>query len=180
MKRVIVKCKLKSPQEFERKLNEIEMNFGPVYWLHDRVYVPRNYQRHSSYPRLILRTEMKAVDRPARYEMILRRHVEDSGVDIMNRTVVKDYAEAANIIMQLGFKPQAEVSFQRREIIMNEGTVMYLDKIEGMDGYFAKLEADIDEDKDKVSDVIDDLERTFRVLGQDKSTVVRDAYSELR
>ncbi|MBQ3310254.1 hypothetical protein IJG73_02330 [Candidatus Saccharibacteria bacterium] len=180
MKRVIVKCKLKSPQEFERKLNEIEMNFGPVYWLHDRVYVPRNYQRHSSYPRLILRTEMRAVDKPAKYVMILRRHVEDSGVDIMNRTVVENYAEAANIIMQLGFKPQAEISYQRREIVMSEGTVMYLDKIEGMDGYFAKLEADLDEEKDKVSDVMEDLERTFKVLGQDKSTLVRDAYAELR
>ena len=180
MKRVIVKCKLKSPQEFERKLNEIEMNFGPVYWLHDRVYVPRNYQRHISYPRLILRTEMRAVDKPAKYVMILRRHVEDSGVDIMNRTVVENYAEAANIIMQLGFKPQAEISYQRREIVMSEGTVMYLDKIEGMDGYFAKLEADLDEEKDKVSDVMEDLERTFKVLGQDKSTLVRDAYAELR
>ena len=91
MKKVIVKCKLKDKKDFERKLHDIEMDFSPVYWLHDRVYVPRNYQGHANYPRLVLRTEMKAVDKPAKYILIMRRHIEDSGIDIINETVVKDY-----------------------------------------------------------------------------------------
>ena len=177
MKRAIVKCKLKSRDDFVEKLAEIDMEFGPVYWIHDRIYVPRNYKKNSNYPRLLLRTEMKAVDRPPRYELILRRHIEDSGVDVVDRTVIKDYTEAANIVMQLGFELKAEVIRRRQEIIMNEGTQLYLDKVDGLAGTYAKLEADLDE-KDKPADVIDDLINTFKVLGQSEKSVVRDAYSD--
>ena len=178
MKKVIVKCHLKDRDEFEQKLNEIEMDFGPMYWQHDRVYVPRNYQKHSSYPRLLLRTEMKAVDRPARYELILRRHIEDAGVDIVDSTVIKDYSEAANIIQQLGFKQQAEVSRRRQEIVMGENVILFLDKIDQKEGYYAKLEANLEEN-DKVEDVRADLESTMKVLGQDTDSIIQDSYAEL-
>ena len=69
MKKVIVKLKLKSRDEFEKKITEMDKDFLPMYWLHERVYVPRNYRKKSSFPRLILKTEMHAVDRPAKYEM---------------------------------------------------------------------------------------------------------------
>lgn len=171
-----MKCKLKNTREFERKLADIDLKFSHSYWLHDRVYVPRNYRKNSSYPRLTLRTEVRAVSRPARYELILRRHIEDSGVDIIDSTAVDNYQEAAAIVIQLGFKLQSEVSARRQEIIMNEGTTLYLDRIEGVEGAFAKIEANLS-DTDKVSDVLKDLTRTFRVLGQTR--IIRESYGDL-
>ena len=104
MKKVIVKMKLKSREEFENTLTSLGMDFSPIFWQHDRVYVPRNYRRGAGFPRMIMRTEMKAVDRPPKYSLILKRHLEDSNIEIVDETVVKDYTEAANIVLQLGFK----------------------------------------------------------------------------
>ena len=177
MKKVIVKCKLKNHDEFEKKLTEIDMDFSPMYWLHERVYVPRNYQKKNSFPRLILRTEMHAVDRPAKYELQLRRHIEDSGVDIVDTTVIRDYQEAANIILQLGFEPQNEVSSRRQELTLGKGTKMFMDKVDGVAGYFAKIEAELGDD-DKVEDVRREILSTFEQFGQDPSTVIADTYSE--
>lgn len=177
MKKVIVKCKLKNRDDFEKKLTEIDMDFSPMYWQHERVFVPRNYQKRNSFPRLILRTEMKAVDRPAKYELELRRHIEDSGVDIVDTTVIRDYLEAANIIMQLGFEPQNEVSSRRQELVLGKGTKLFLDKVDGMAGFYAKIEAELDEE-DKVEEVRNELLMTFEQLGQDPSTVIAGTYSE--
>ncbi|MDO4979064.1 MAG: CYTH domain-containing protein [Candidatus Saccharibacteria bacterium] len=179
MKKVIVKCKLKNRDEFEKKLADIDMDFGPVYWQHERVYVPRNYKKRSSFPRLILRTEMKSVDRPAQYSMEMRRHIEDSGLDIVDVTKVSDYAEAANIILQLGFEMQGEVSRRRQEMVLGKGTKMYMDKVEGMAGTYAKIEAELDE-KDKVEDVRKEILKTLKSLGQDAKTVVEETYTEER
>ena len=145
-------------------------------WPHDRVYVPRGYKKQNNYPRLILRTEMKAVDRPPRYELILRRHIEDSGVDIVDTTVVRDYTEMANIILQLGFVQQAEISVRRQELAMGKNIKAYLDKVEGISGYYAKIEADLTEE-DKTGDVKKELEETFRTFGKDNFST--EPYSEL-
>ena len=99
MKKIIVKCKLASREGFVDKLSDIEMEFSPIYWQHDRVYVPKGYKRGINMPRLLMRTEMKAVDKPAKYYLILKRHIEDSGVDVVDETVVKDYTEMVNIIL---------------------------------------------------------------------------------
>ena len=45
MKKIIVKCKLASREGFVDKLSDIEMEFSPIYWQHDRVYVPNGYKR---------------------------------------------------------------------------------------------------------------------------------------
>lgn len=177
MKKVIVKCKLRNHEEFEKKLTEIDMDFSPMYWLHERVYVPRNYQKKSSFPRLILRTEMHAVDRPAKYELQLRRHIEDSGIDVVDTTVIRDYQEAANIILQLGFEAQNEVSSRRQELILGKGTKMFMDKVDGVAGYFAKIETELG-DNDKVEDVRKEIISTFEQFGQDASTLITDTYSE--
>ena len=177
MKKVIVKCKLKNRDEFEKKMSEIDMDFSPMYWLHERVYVPRNYQKRASFPRLILRTEMKAVDRPAKYELQLRRHIEDSGIDIVDTTIIRDYQEAANIILQLGFEAQNEVSSRRQELVLGKGTKLFLDKVDGVAGYFAKIETDLGEN-DKVEEVRREIISTFKQFGQDASTVVENTYSE--
>ena len=177
MKKVIVKCKLKNHEEFEKKMTEIDMDFSPMYWLHERVYVPRNYQKKSSFPRLILRTEMHAVDRPAKYELQLSRHIEDSRNDIFATKIIRDYQEAANIILQLGFEDQNEVSSRRQELVLGKGTKMFMDKVDGVAGYFAKIETELGEN-DKVEDVRKEIISTFEQFGQDASTLITDTYSE--
>lgn len=176
MKKVIVKMKLRNREEFEKSLDEMGMEFAPIYWQHDRVFVPRNYRRGGGFPRLIMRTEMKAVDRPAKYSLILKRHIEDSNVEIVDETVVKDYTEAANIVMQLGFKQETEVSKRRQEIKMGDGTMMYLDKIEGLAGYYTKIEVEVD-NKDSIEVLRNEVLKTFESL--DQKNVVLQTYSEL-
>lgn len=178
MKKIILKCKLKSRDDFERKLTDIDMDFGPVYWQYDRVFIPRGFKRGNNFPRLIMRTEMKAIDRPPRYELILKRHVEDSGVDIVDNTVVRDYSEAVKIIQQLGFKLQAEISRRRQEITLPAGTKLYLDKVDSVPGYYAKMEAILEED-DKVSEVREEMMQTLKVLGQDERNISEESYQEL-
>ena len=176
MKKVVVKVKLKSRETFEAKLEEMGMDFAPIYWQHDRVFVPRNYQRNGGYPRLIMRTEMKAVDKPPKYLMILKRHIEDANVEIVEETKVVDYTEAANIILQLGFRPEAEVSRRRQEIEMGEVTKIFLDKIEGVNGYYAKIEAELD-NKGSAVTLRDEILKTFESL--DEKNEVAQTYAEI-
>ncbi len=176
MKKVILKCKLSSRDGFERKLADIDLDFSPVFWQHDRIYVPRTYKPQANYPRLIMRTEMKSVDKPAKYYFILKRHIEDSGVDIVEQTPVTDYEKLVNIILQLGFKPMAEVSRRRQELKMGEGTHIYLDKIDNLPGYYAKIESEL-LDKESVVEAKLDLEKTFKTL--DESHFVDSTYFEL-
>ncbi|MBR0430908.1 CYTH domain-containing protein [Candidatus Saccharibacteria bacterium] len=176
MKKVILKCKLKNRDEFEQKLSDIDLDFSPIYWQHDRVYAPRGYKRGINLPRLIMRTEMKAVDKPAKYYLILRRHIEDSGVDVTEETSIKDYEKVVNIIMQLGFKSIAEVSRRRQELKMGEGTFIYLDKIDNKPGYYAKIESELS-DADSVIEAKEDLKKTFETLGE--SNFIDSTYFEL-
>ena len=176
MRKVILKCKLSSRDRFESKLSDIELDFSPIFWQHDRVYVPRGYKSGQNLPRLTMRTEMKAVDRPPKYFLILKRHIEDSGVDVVEETVVKDYSSLVNIILQLGFKPAGEVSRRRQALTMGENTYIYLDKIDGASGYYAKIESAITPE-DSVTEARSDLEKTFQTLGE--STFVDKPYFEL-
>ena len=173
---MIVKCKLKNRERFEDKLNEINLDFGAIYWQHDRVYVPKGYKPNANYPRLVMRTEMKAVDKPAKYYFILRRHIEDSGVDIVEKTEVKDYEIIVNIIFQLGFKLAKEVSRRRQTLDMGEGTCIHLDKVDQLPGYYAKIESELGANDSSV-EARQDLEKTFRTLGE--SHFADAAYFEL-
>lgn len=176
MKKVILKCKLKNRDDFEQKLSDIDLDFAPMQWQHDRIYVPRNYNPNSNFPRLIMRTEMESVDKPAKYYFILKRHIEDSGVDIVEQTRVTDYEKLVNIILQLGFKPIKEVSRRRQELSMGEGTMIYLDKVDHLPGYYAKIESEL-QTTDSVEAAREDLEKTFRTLGE--TSFVDKAYFEL-
>ena len=177
MKKVILKCKLTSRDKFEEKLSDIDLDFSSIYWQHDRVYVPRGYKRGMNLPRLVMRTEMKAVDKPPKYSLILRRHIEDSGIDVVEETSIKDYENTVNIILQLGFKPAGEVSRRRQALKMGEGTYIYLDKIDGKNGYYAKIESNLAAE-DSVAAAKEDLKKTFETLGE--SNFVEAAYFELR
>ena len=176
MKKVILKCKLSSREGFEQKLTDIDFDFSLVYWQHDRIYVPKNYKPNANFPRLIMRTEMRSVDKPAKYSFILKRHIEDSGVDIVEETVIKDYENIVRIILQLGFKPVAEVSRRRQDLRMGEGNYIFLDKIEGKPGYYAKIESALTSG-DSVTAAKDDLKKTFYTLGE--SNFISSAYFEL-
>ena len=177
MKKVILKCKLSSRERFEDKLSDIDLDFSAIYWQHDRVYVPRGYKRGMNLPRLVMRTEMKAVDKPPKYSLILRRHIEDSGIDVVEETSIKDYENTVNIILQLGFKPAGEVSRRRQDLKMGEGTYIYLDKIETQPGYYAKIESNLAAN-DSVAAAKSDLQKTFETLGE--SNFVETAYFELQ
>lgn len=175
MKKIIVKCRLHGKDDFRQKLSEIGLEFGEIYYLHDRIYIPREYQRGANYPRLDMRTLMTAVDKKPKYLMILKRHIEDSGVDIIDQTEIKDYSEAVNIIHQLGFKKVSEVSRQRQELKMSELTI-YLDKVENLPGYYAKMEAPLLEGESSQA-VREDFEKTFAIFGQKDFT--RQTFTEL-
>ena len=54
---------------------------------------------------------------------------------------------------------------------------MFMDKVDGVAGYYAKIEAELGEN-DKVEDVRREIISTFEQLGQDASTVIIDTYSE--
>ena len=176
MRKVIVKTKLSSREKFETKLSDIDLDFSAIYWQHDRIYIPRDYKMNSNYPRLVMRTEMRSVDKPAKYTLILKRHIEDSGIDIVEETLVKDYENAVNIILQLGFKLAGEISRRRQDLQMGEGTVIYLDKIETLTGYYAKIESEITPDDSAVEAKLD-LEKTFSTLGE--TNFVNSPYSEI-
>ncbi|MBQ3474243.1 hypothetical protein IJH24_02345 [Candidatus Saccharibacteria bacterium] len=176
MRKVIIKTKLSSREKFEEKLSDIDLDFSAIYWQHDRIYIPRDYKKNANYPRLVMRTEMKSVDKPAKYTLILKRHIEDSGVDIVEETSVKDYENTVNIILQLGFKLDTEISRRRQDLQMGEGTVIYLDKIETLPGYYAKIESEIGPD-DSVIEAKLDLEKTFKTLGE--SNFITSPYAEL-
>ncbi|MBR2836817.1 CYTH domain-containing protein [Candidatus Saccharibacteria bacterium] len=176
MKKIILKCKLADRERFEDKLSDIDLEFSPIYWQHDRIYVPRGYKRGMNLPRLIMRTEMHAVDEPPVYKLILRRHIEDSGVDVVEETVVTNYAEMVNIILQLGFKPAKEISRRREELKMGEGTNIFLDDIDGTKETYAKIET-ILSDGDSVEEARTDLLKTFETLGEQE--IIEVAYFEL-
>ena len=177
MKKVILKCKLQNRDRFEDKLSDIDLDFSAIYWQHDRIYVPRGYKKGLNFPRLVMRTEMHAVDEPPKYSLILKRHIEDSGVDVVETTTVEDYANTVNIILQLGFKLAAEVPRRRQELIMGEDTKIYLDQIDHHPNEsYAKIEYDL-KSTDSVYEAKEDLRKTFATLGE--SEIIESAYFEL-
>lgn len=178
MQKLIYKTKLKNRDEFETRLAELDFDFGPMYWQHSRIFVPRNYQNHSNYPRMILRIEMKAVDRPAKYELICKRHIESSGITVVHTTQVKDYAEAANILLQLGFVMQAEIPRRRQEVEISEKTKVYIDKIDNLSGYYAKIEINIGKDED-IEGAQRELEKLLNDFGIIENSRLRETYAEL-
>lgn len=145
MKKLILKCKLGDRDSFEDRLTRADLDFGAIYWQHDRVYVPRGYRRGQNYPRLVMRTDLRAVDRPPVYYLVLRRHIEDSGIDIIEETPITDYAATANIILQLGFRPAGEVSRRRQELSLADDTILYLDEIDGSNATYLKMEMNLND-----------------------------------
>lgn len=177
MKKVIVKCRVKNRERLENKLAAIDLEFSPIYWLHDRIYVPRGYRPRNNFPRLIMRTEMHAVDEPPRYSLILKRHIEDSGTDIVEATTIVDYAGTVNIIHELGFKQSGEISRRRTELKLSDRVFMYLDDLDSHDGAcFAKLESILDSSESSIA-IKTSLVHTFKTL--DELEIIEQPYIEI-
>ena len=174
MKKIILKVKLKNREAFEDKLSDSDLDFSAIYWQHDRVYVPRGYRPGNNFPRLIMRTTMYAVDEAPEYTLILRRHIEDSGIDIIEETPVADYSATASIILQLGFTPQKEVSRRRQTMDTEEGTI-HLDQLDNGDAY-AKVETEI-KSTDSVTAIKSRLEANLVALGE--TDFIARPYAEL-
>ncbi|MBQ3348696.1 hypothetical protein IJG90_04265 [Candidatus Saccharibacteria bacterium] len=176
MKKAILKCELKNRENFENKLSDIGLDFGPIYWQHDRIYVPRGYKPNMNFPRLVMRTDLRAIDEPPKYLLILRRHIEDSGIDIVEETPVTDYTSTVSIIMQLGFKQAGEVSRRRMELVMGEGTSIFLDELDGKTGTYAKIESTLSEG-DSIQEVLSDLKKNLETLSE--NNLISKPYFEL-
>jgi len=173
MKKVIVKYRVDDFERLENKMIEMDVDFSPIYWLHDRVYVPRGYKRGMNLPRMIMRTEMRSVDRPAKYSVVLKRHIEDSGVDIEEETEVRSYAAMVGMIAQLGFKEAGEVSRRRQEARVSDGVMMFVDYLDSEDGQFVKIEAILNPG-DSVEETRTRLRAAFGFL--DEKKMVEQAY----
>ena len=178
MKRVTVKVEVKDPAELDRRMKEISLEFEPTLYQHDRVYVPRGYQRGLNLPRLIMRTEMTSVDKPAVYKLILKRHIEDSGIEITDRSVIRDYAEVVNMLHQLGFVLASEVSRRRKRIKLSETSRIYYDTVDNLPHPYLKIETAL-EDGDTVSEVTADLKRTLKLFHLGKEHISQESYFEM-
>lgn len=177
MKKVIVKTKLHNRQNLLMVLNEIGFNFEPSYWQNDRIFVPKNYNRDNGSPRLSLRTVVRR-DGKTIYALVMRQHLAKNGLDIINRTVVEDYAEAAHIIYSLGYTLRADISRRREELQMGESVKLYIDNIDGLDGYYLKIETVLGEKEDPAA-ARQDLIETFKVLELRNASPVDLTYGEL-
>ena len=178
MKRIIIKSQLNNRFDLLNRLSDIGFSFEDPYFQHDRVFVPRDYEESNNYPRLTLRTEVRNQKTPPVYKLSLRRHIEDSGVDIVEMTEITSYESAANIIAQLGFTLRAEISRERRALRLSDHIRFYLDKVEGLSGEFIKLEADL-RPEDKVSAIKKDLEDSLVTLGQPAKDRLSTPYADL-
>lgn len=177
MKKAIVKTKLSSRYDLISTLGEIDYFFETPYWQHDRIFVPKNYDRSQPKPRLSLRTVVKQ-DNETIYAIIMRQHFAKTGLDVIHRTVVNDYTEAAHIIYGLGYELKAEISRRREELQMGETVRLYIDKIDNLDGFYLKIETLLDEDESPL-DARQDLIETFGVLGVKDALPIDMTYGEM-
>ena len=177
MKKIILKCKLTNRDNFEQKLSDIDLDFSPIYWQHDRVFVPKRFARDKAMPRLTLRTIVKDPEKKATYALVMRRHFEEEKFDLVNATVIKDYSEMAHILYQLGYELRYEVSRRREELRMGESVNVYIDKIDGIPGYYARIESDL-ADGDDPREAYDDIIDTFKVL-RVSGKPINETYGEI-
>lgn len=176
MRKLIVKSRLLDEANFNAQIVGTGQTLSAVIWQHERVYVPHNYRDGQNLPRMVTRTEVVSTNTPAVYSLHLKRHIEDSGIDWVNSTKVSDYNETSGIIHQLGFQKVAEISRQRQEVRLDERTVIYIDRVEGLNEPFLKLEADLEEGE-PIDALRSDLFKILEMLGQ--KTFVMETYANL-
>lgn len=175
MKKVILKAKVSDLEGVQAKLEQLTGEFLMPIWVHDRVFVPRNYESRKNWPRLMMRTEMRAVDLPPRYVLVLKRHIEGTDVDFINETTVINYEEMAKIIMQLGFTQRKEIAKQRQEMDWDD-VVVRIDQVEG--NYYIKLETELREGE-SAGALQKVLMERMKKLGVKEEEIVDEPYFEI-
>lgn len=123
-----------------------------------------------------MRTEMHAIDDPPTYLLSLRRHIEDSGIDIIEDVSITDYQGMVNVIMQLGFKQFGEVSRRREEIKISDNVMLYLDTLDSDDSIYAKIESVLSEHTPAALEK-NELINTLRSFGE--TDIIESTYFEL-
>lgn len=175
MKKLIVKSLLKDRAQFEVRAKNVGLDFSLKVWQHERVYLPHDFRPKMNYPRMVMRTE-KRESNSATYAMELRRHVEETGIDVVDTTAVGDYTAATAIVQQLGFQKVAEITRLRQEARLEVNTMIYLDEIEGMEGSFLKIEMRLDEGM-SVEEMRKEVFEILKLFGQE--TFVMQTYADL-
>ena len=97
-------------------------------------------------------------------------------MDVVNFTAVGDYTEATGLVHQLGFRKVAEVSRQRQEVELDAKTRIYIDKVEGLEGVYLKIEVELDEGAG-VGAMRKQIGEILGLLGQEET--VEKTYAEL-
>ena len=160
MKKIIVKAEVRDVDKLENRLMNLGYDFDPMYWQHSRIFVPRNYEEHNNFAR-----------------MICKRHLEKSKIDLVHETLVSNYAEAANILLQMGLIIQSEVSRTRQEVVLDNGITIYLDQIEHGRKSYIKFEAVL-ENESEAEEIRNRIEVLMMDLNILPDLVVKDTYGE--
>lgn len=176
MRLISLKVKLKGTSDLLKTLGDVDLEFGEVYYQHDRVFLPRGYEEGSGLPRMIIRTYVPD-SKDADYRLIVKRHSGGKGADIVHSTLVSDYTEMVHILHQLGFSHAGDVAKHRQELDMERGVTLYLDKIDGL-GTYLKLESRVSKD-DGVEDVRADLSQILQAMGMREEDIFVESYRSL-
>ena len=163
MKKSIVKMPLRTRAELIYTLERLDFKFTEPYWQHDRIFVPHEYSRERSLPRLILRTLIIDPNDAPVYQLVMRRHINNRHLDYVNITPVGDYAETAHMLYQLGYELRSEFGRQRQELLMGDTVKIFIDRLDGAEQSFAKIESTLRDNDDPETSYADLIE-TFKVL----------------
>lgn len=174
MKTVIVKAKIANKIEFMKNIQAAGHDFAQPIFQNDRIFMPRNRKINENLPKMMVRTEIVDPKRKPWFQLIQKRHIEAENVDLIHMTPVLNYAETAQIVQQLGFDLQAEITRNRQKLQV-EDTHFYLDEVEGL-GHYIKLEREVRKGEDSQI-VRQDLLDVLRVLGVSDEYFVNDTYT---
>ena len=83
----------------------------------------------------------------------------------------------AHILYQLGYELRYEVSRRREELRMGQSVNVYIDKIDGIPGYYGRIESDLSDGEDP-KQAYDDILETFKVL-RVNGRPVNETYGEI-
>ncbi len=157
MKKLSIKLKLPDPAAIIANLKLGTNMLGDEYAQFDRVFLPRNWQDHyediDQAPHLLIRTT--TANNQHSHMMIMKRIISDEVV-YFYQTQIMDYNQTAHIINNMGYELYNEISKKRRKMVSGS-IVAYLDKVDGVDGWFFKLEKNLKDHESENSDELWDV-----------------------
>lgn len=152
MRKLAIKIKVKNAVDVLAPMKAGGKVFGEEYSQFDRVFVPRGheevYDDFIKVPQLLIRTN--EIKQQISHVMILKRSIS-SDLTYFFQTQVMDYNQTAHIVNNMGYELYAEVPKKRRKIVVGS-IIIYLDKIEGYDGWYLKLEKNLQDHESESTD----------------------------